>query len=343
MSYLQLVQNKHIKYNYVKIKMETLNNLANYNKTEVLMYDGSIKNIKKIRAGNIVMGSDSHPKMVNKILRGVEQLYEITQGYDTYIVNQSHKLALVYINEKLFNENNGIYTVTWTNAKLITQSNIFSDKKTAVHFYDLINEDTYIDITVKEYLEMPIFIRSQLLAYRTGLEFAENTLPVDAYILSLYVSYVNIGFIDYQYSELIKCLIEDKIYKVHSGIPDILKINSREVRLKTLAGIIDNIGIYNAEKDAYILSQHNDKFTTDIMFLSRSLGFNIYKFNTKLIILGKGLWHIPVQDPKKIANTYVHYNRYEKFSIIEKSFGKYYGFSLDQDSRYVLSNFIVAA
>jgi hypothetical protein len=321
--------------------METLNN---YIKNEVLMYDGTFKSIEKIRVGNIVMGSDSLPKTVKKILRGVEQLYEITQGYDTYIVNQNHKLSLVYTNEKLFNENDGIYTITWTNAKLITQSNIFLDKKSATQFYDSIDEDTYIDISVKEYLEMPIFIRSRLMGHRTGLEFIENTPQVDAYILSLYVSYINIGFSDNRYFELLKYLIRDNIYNLNTiGIPDILKINSRDIRLKALAGIIDNIGIYNSEKDAYILAQYNDRFTADIIFLSRSLGFSIYKFNSQLIIIGKGLWHIPVQNPTKIANVCVHHNRHEKFTITKKSFGKYYGIVLEPGDKYVLSSFIVTA
>lgn len=58
-----------------------------YKGTKVLMYDGSIKNVEDIVIGDILMGDDSTPRVVQELYNGTDQLYKVT-------------LSMVIINSK---------------------------------------------------------------------------------------------------------------------------------------------------------------------------------------------------------------------------------------------------
>ena len=63
--------------------------------TPILMYDGKIKSVEDIVAGDRLMGPDSKPRNVLSVCSGVEMLYKIipVKG-DPYVVNASHILSL---------------------------------------------------------------------------------------------------------------------------------------------------------------------------------------------------------------------------------------------------------
>jgi hypothetical protein len=63
--------------------------------TELLMYDGSLKNVEDVVNGDILMGDDSTPRIVQGTTSGFGKLYRIEQtNGDSYIVNAPHILVL---------------------------------------------------------------------------------------------------------------------------------------------------------------------------------------------------------------------------------------------------------
>ena len=62
-------------------------------------------------------------------------------------------------------------------------------------------------------------------------------------------------------------------------IPHIYKCNSRENRLKLLAGILDADGSYDRKKKTFEFSQslEHEQIMDDVIYLCRSLGFTTYK------------------------------------------------------------------
>jgi intein/homing endonuclease len=100
-------------------------------------------------------------------------------------------------------------------------------------------------------------------------------------------------------------------------IPNIYKLNSRENRLRLLAGLLDSDGYYDKEKTSFEFTQKNEKLMDDVIYLSRSLGFACYKSvkNTtwthkgikksgtafRISITGKGIEEIPTLIPRKKA------------------------------------------
>ena len=60
-------------------------------------------------------------------------------------------------------------------------------------------------------------------------------------------------------------------------IPLIYKCNSRENRLKLLAGLIDSDGSLTKDKCTFDFIQKSEKLIDDTIYLARSLGFACYK------------------------------------------------------------------
>ena len=145
-------------------------------------------------------------------------------------------------------------------------------------------------------------------------------------------------------------------------IPMIYKCNSRENRLKLLAGIIDSDGYCNLSKKYFSISQSlkHSKLMDDIIYLCRSLGFACYKKEKKtgyikddikhkfksytINISGKGLEEIPttitrkqiIEKRKQIKDVLVSGINVEYVGL-----DNYYGFQTDKNQRFVLGNFIV--
>ena len=63
--------------------------------TPVLMYDGTIVPVEKIKQNDLLMGDDSKPRHVSSVVKGYGQLYRVTpiRG-DSFVCNAEHILSL---------------------------------------------------------------------------------------------------------------------------------------------------------------------------------------------------------------------------------------------------------
>ena len=146
-------------------------------------------------------------------------------------------------------------------------------------------------------------------------------------------------------------------------IPHIYKCNSRENRLKLLAGLIDSDGYLSHSKSDYQFCQslEHEQIIDDIIYLARSLGFACYKNKNKkqtswtyqgikkygeawvINISGEGIEEIPVLCPRKKANSRQQIKDVlvSGIKVEELPEDNYYGFMIDGNERFVLGNFIV--
>ena len=68
--------------------------------TAILMHDGSTKPVEKIQIGDLIMGPDSTPRTVLRLINGNEMMYKITpKKGESFIVNEGHILSLQTTNE----------------------------------------------------------------------------------------------------------------------------------------------------------------------------------------------------------------------------------------------------
>ena len=377
--------------------------------TPILMYDGSIKMVQDIVVGDIVMGDDSKPRNVLSLGRGEDELYEImpTKG-EKYGVNSEHILCLkpsgINRIRKCKNKNNSIsYKTEYLNKDTCKlQSKRFSDLNEAEKYLEKnCFENDIIQISVKNYLELPNNIKKNLKGYKTGIDFEEKPVPFDPYIIGVWLgdgtsSDPNITnqeavILHYIKNEIKKHNLQLAHYSKYTygitydaykhdsrnnknvflqvlkdlnmlnnkHIPNIYKINSRENRLKLLAGIIDSDGSYSSKGKCYDITQKNKVLSDDILFIARSLGFAAYQkkctsfcmyknkkvYGTyyRICISGSNLTEIPTKCPRKRAEDRIQNKDPLKVGFTVKSIGKgkYYGFELDDNHRYLLGDFTV--
>jgi hypothetical protein len=142
-------------------------------------------------------------------------------------------------------------------------------------------------------------------------------------------------------------------------IPKIYKINDKNNRLQLLAGLIDTDGSYSNKDKCFDIIQKNKILSDDILFLARSLGYAayqkkcnkscMYKGNKveglyyRICISGDNLSEIPTKCIRKQADERMQKKDALKTGINVKhiGWGKYYGFTLDNNHRYLLGDFTV--
>jgi hypothetical protein len=334
--------------------------------TEILMYDGTIKKVQDIKVGDLLMGDDSKPRNVLSLARGIEQMYKISSKKgDSYICNESHILSL----------------------------------KSSSNHSKKIKKGDIIDISVIDYLNLPKCFHSKngiLLGYKVPIDFEEKIVEFEPYLIGYWLGndLNRHTRITTQKSSVIKYIVDllkkkhNHLYLEYTGnqydykinsikdknsfeeflktnnllnkkhIPHIYLCNSRKIRLELLAGIIDSQGYFNNK--CIKITQKNEIFLNDIIFLARSLGFSCYKKQVqktcknlknepiKVIyfwtnICGKGIEEIPTLFSikkyyirKQIKNPLTYRLQIEKLNIDE-----YFGFEIDGNRRFVLANFTV--
>jgi len=314
--------------------------------TPIIMYDGSIKLVQDIKVGDILMGDDSTPRNVLSIARGKEIMYKVIPDKgEGYVVNESHILSLKCVKDYKTCDNNNF-------------------KKGEI-----------IDISVLDYLKLPQSFHNKgvLRGYRLPIHFEEKPLPIDPYLIGnwlgdewfdhkpeLNTTYNNSYFNNLKELNIIK----------NRHIPLLYKCNSRENRLKLLAGIIDTTG-HITKNGEFVITQKSEIMMNDIIYLVRSLGFACYKKVKKSSSIYKGVKKyrtifkttiygnnnnnnnnnnneldeiptlvvrpIPIVRPIGQTEDVLNYKiKLEKLEVDD-----YYGFEIDGNRRFVLGDFTV--
>ena len=255
------------------------------------------------------------------------------------------------------------------------------------------NDNVY-EVAVKDYLELSDKKKAFLKGYKVGVDFPEKELPMDPYMIGYWLGdgNSNCAAITSQDSTVLHYFANNLqkynlalMYRdsYHYGItgngkvgnntftqtlvnlnmlnnkhiPMLYKCNSRENRLKLLAGLLDSDGSY--DKGGFEFTQKNETLMNDVVYLARSLGFSCYKslkqtswthngeknYGTawRININGNGIEEIPTQIPRKKAQPRKQIKDVLVSGINVEYVGvdDYYGFMLDGNCRFMLGDFTV--
>lgn len=291
--------------------------------TPILMYDGSIKRVQDIQVGDVVMGDDSTPRTVLALGNGEDDMYDIVdQVGERYRVNSEHILCL---------------------------------KK---------NDGTPVEMTVKDFLTLPKhFQNDHYYGYRVPVDFhcttEQRLLEQEPYQLG-WALMSGLPRRDTSIKKKVarernKPLLENMTAPQENEslpppprrIPHAFKTGSRATRMQVLAGILDAGGCLHA-RTWYTLPYVTDACAQDVLFVARSLGFSAYVKYTKragrrVAISGRGLCDLPMRLLQKKASN----KKQKKDPLLSRlkvkpvGRGRYYGFTLDENHKYVLGNFVV--
>lgn len=324
--------------------------------TKVLMYDGTFKNVEDVRIGDILMGDDNTPRIVEKLYNGVDELYKITLSNGDYqIVNSHHP---VYF--KKYNWNKKEYTEhTLTAPELLKIKHL--------------DKGYYIPKASIKFPHKPVPINPYFLGLWLGdgdstrLDVANEDEEVLNWLSDNYDGYIR----DLKQSDTCKVFHISKKTHVYNRlfsdlnlfnnkhIPIDYKINSSEIQLQVIAGLIDSDGTYNKKKNFFEITQiyHRKHILDDIKFMCESNGLKCSL--TTRVSTGKkpGVLHyrlrisgnvsiIPTKIPRKkgINNTsYRTKNNWSDYTFKVEPYGtgEYYGFTIDKNHLFVLGDLTI--
>jgi len=327
--------------------------------TPVMMFDGRIKPVEEISAGDLLMGPDSRSRRVLGTTTGREALYRVTpcKG-DSYVVNESHILSL---------------------------------RKSHVSNHPL-SAGRIVNICVRDFLNKTRYFRGIHKGWRVAVDFPAAPVPLDPYFLGVWlgdghkdetrvttpepevVTYLTACATEYGLSlkkvdecgkattygltgsvaerrpgsNQIRNLLRDIGVWKNKHIPHIYLANSREVRLELLAGILDTDGYtHNGGHD---IVSAIELFADHILYLARSLGLAAYKHEKivdgevyyRLSISGD-FSEIPFRVPRRVPRERRQIKDVLLTGITVRPIGEgdYYGFELDGDGLFLLGDFTV--
>lgn len=272
--------------------------------TEILMYNGTIQLVEKIKIGDKIMGDDSTERNVLDLGRGRDLMYEITNDInETFICNKEHILCLKYVPDiflrdsetsecfeiEYFDPIKNMTSISFFNYKSLNKSYVkFQVEQEIKSVKEKLN---IIEIPVKDYVNLSR--KNNLYLYKVALTFKYSEIKEDAYIFGKSCDYKN--------------------------IPDNYLFNTYSNRDKLLSGICDTKANYNKTMDRYefIIPSESLKFLARGLGLrTESIGNNFYIYNFK--------------------------NSLYNFEVKELSMDEYYGFVLDGNHRFLLGDFTVS-
>lgn len=279
--------------------------------TPVLMFDGRIKKVEDIKVGDLLMGVDSTPRKVTAVRRGWDDhMYRIDQSKgDSYTVNSRHINTCIRIDKRgscledhekhivdidmptllsysqdFINKNIRTFKVSWE----------FPYKKVKVDPYFLglwlgdgrsnkpmiINKDKEVIDFLKEYSEsLGLYCRSykdidHYLVERGGFGSKDKNKNCLYYMMDYYNLFDN------------------------KHIPDDYLYNSKDIRIKLLAGLLDSDGTSCC--NSYSFSNFNKRLLKDVHKLCNSLGFRTVLDTKSLCVRISGkIDEIPVKIERK--------------------------------------------
>ena len=347
---------------------------------KILMYDGSIKNIEDILVGDKIMSVDSTPLKVLKLRKGSAQMYRITGVNDTtYTITENNTICIKYSEYKklnysqktfvvsVFNINNNA-KVTSKNFSWNSNNDYFEQLEKAKNYMNTVNASPFCDITLQRYFNYSKSQKLFIRGYRSEVDFLEKEILINPWLLGFWLGnstqneIFKISKISkvFNFCKDIKLIINSKkdnnfiynleIYDLLDGnkhIPGDYKINSREIRLEMLAGIVDSKGILYPESYKIRINKKNKKLAEDIFFLAKSLGFcsNILCDNKKghyFVSIVGNILEIPLLTDKK-AKFEKTFHDYTMYSILIKQIEEteYFGFDVEGGNKFLLDDFSV--
>jgi hypothetical protein len=326
--------------------------------TPVLMHNGDVKLVQHITEADLLMGPDSQPRKVSKVIKGHGRLYRVIPNKgEPYIVNENHVLALYYTRPG--NKRN-------------------------------------VCLTVKDYLSKTKTYKSWLKGYKVAVDFPYSEVPINPYIFGLWLgdgssnwaalTNTDEPLIKFWYAETARRGLRIHIdgndskgcptyytygekgtrttnslladldslnVRQNKHIPKCYLRNTRKIRLSVLAGYLDTDG--SLSNNCYDFIAKQEQVAKDITYLARSLGFACYyKETTKRSQTGfVGTYYrgtisgcvdeIPlILEHKKAKPRRSRKNILRSGVTVEPiGEGDYYGFSVDQDHLFLLGDFTV--
>jgi replicative DNA helicase len=336
--------------------------------TKICMFDGSLRAVEDIQAGDLLMGPDSNPRKVKGVTTGEEMMYWVHQKQGiSYRVNESHILSLKRSTNRGGHVNGEILNISvreWLRKDVYRIH--YKGWKTSVEFQDKpVNIDPYLlgiwlgdgrtdgsricntDPEVIEYLEQEAERRGAVLTSYFGKEPRAGMYNI---------SYGKTGGRKDEQDMTFSGQLRLLGLKGNKHIPNIYLCNSKEKRLRLLAGLIDSDGYYpKMQHGPYEIVQKSEKLARQIKYLVDSLGYRA-SITARMaqaqtgepvqvwrVVFNGNVDEIPVLIPRKKAKPWTDFRDWTLtgIDVVQDKVDEYFGFTLDGDGLFLLEDMTV--
>ena len=383
--------------------------------TPILMWNGTIKMSQDIEKGDILIGDDGEKRIVQNLVNGIDNMYEIKQNDgDNYLVNSKHKLTLYYSanGEVRYSKSINRFIVFWFDYdKNDISRKKFLTEEEAFKFKNKLNiNEKLIDISIDSYIKLNESSKNILKGIKLdkSINWNEKSVQLDPYILGLWLGdgysngkefctndneileywnnwcknneaiiverndkfryYIkNINNCNDSKGNKFKNPLKEKLINYglieNKHIPQDYLINSKEIRLKVLAGVIDTDGCVQNEGRRITIITIYETLSKNIEFLAKSLGYSVhinirkrqnvkcpnvepkdYKDQYNINISGYNIDEIPTilkrkQCKKQVGGVNLNTTSIE---IIKLDKQEYYGWEVTNNNRFILKDFTIS-
>jgi predicted MPP superfamily phosphohydrolase len=173
----------------------------------VFMWDGTRKNSQDVCIGDMLVGDDGLSRTVQTVCSGENVMYEVNQlNGDKYTVTENHMLSLKcgFHKSVFWNVTKNAWTVKWiekspmklrskffpvhtTDSSLVTKVKE-TQYTSAITFLEGIQDINTLDISVREYLEVPCNVRDRLYGFNTCMiNWESQHILLPPYILGMWL------------------------------------------------------------------------------------------------------------------------------------------------------------
>ena len=318
--------------------------------TLIMLWNGKVKRADEINIGDQLVGDDGRSRTVLRTVAGEDDMFRVHQmNGDPYIVNSIHILTLRYLSHKILIHNviGKFFLVNYfdDNEKTV-KVEVFRYKNNekegldrAFNFRNSISDNNIFDISIKDYFKLHETYRKQFISVRNEIviEWDRKDLPINPYVFGL------------------------RMLDQNKDIPLNYIVNDKHSRLALLGGFIDGISqsdekyvINITSNNEYLeIIRHSDidfVFMTMInkmKFVANSLGYkSLVSQNDKVAVInfcGNNLEDIPTNIFKKTEYKCEFEKPNFDYGIRVEPIGrgKYNGWYLDGNERFLLDDFTV--
>ena len=155
----------------------------------VLLWDGGLKMSQDVRAGDLLVGDDGTPRAVLHSFDGQARMYRVDQTRGmSYEVSDKHILLFKYSGEGVA-AHGELWKVRWFERETAAfRSKVFEERDLADEFFDLLDLDPVIEMTVEDYANLPESYKKSLMAFKCGeVHWESRPVPMDAYLLGAWL------------------------------------------------------------------------------------------------------------------------------------------------------------
>lgn len=335
--------------------------------TPVRMFDGSVRAVQDIKFGDLLLGPDSKARMVVGTGQGIGPLFRVTPSKgDSYIVNDAHILTLKMTGGSRRStgmEDGSLIDISIQEYIAATKSFRHCAKGVRVgvdyaaeripidpYFFGLWLGDgtsrsveiTTADAVIAQVVEQFAADNQLRVAKRQQSGNASSTIGVRGVRGNCHSNVVS------------KALRVLGVWN-NKHIPQCYKVNSRAVRLRVLAGLIDADG--HLHHNFFELTLKNYKLAADATEIARSLGLAAYIRQVHKTCTNNGVsgryWKVSISGdvariPTKLTRKQAQLRTQKKDVLVTGIHvepigeGEYFGFELaGADRRFLLGDFTV--